>query len=329
MKEALFDSGESGQRVWGRQSGHIPDFGEINPDRVLTALSTILGIDFQSRSASYAKQVDTSVDKLLISRGLIWCAGCPHRASFWSLNKAIKGAKIDAYVTGDIGCYTLDVFPEGKCQMNLLHAMGSSIGLAAGLGQLGRFGHQQPVVSICGDSTFFHSAIPALINAVYNNSNLVHIVLDNEATAMTGFQAHPGVGHNAMGEPTKRVDIEKLCAALDVPVETIDPFDIKAAIKTLRDLINMENGVRVLIMRRACELVRMKAEKIKPFTVKVKEKTCKGEECGICSSAFRCPAFVQDILTGTARIKEEICAGCGVCVEICPFNAITQEEISS
>ncbi|MEJ2716432.1 MAG: thiamine pyrophosphate-dependent enzyme [Deltaproteobacteria bacterium] len=258
VKETLFDGDESGQNVWGRQSGHIPDFGEINPDRVLAALSEILGIEFKSRSASYGKRVEEAVDKLLISRGLTWCAGCPHRASFWSLNKAIKGAKIDAYVTGDIGCYTLDVFPEGKCQMNLLHAMGSSLGLAAGLGQLGRFGHQQPIVSICGDSTFFHSAIPALINAVYNNSNLVHIVLDNEATAMTGFQAHPGVGYNAMGDPAKRVDIEKLCAALDVPVETIDPFDIKAAIRTMRDLIKREEGVRVLTMKRACDLLRMK-----------------------------------------------------------------------
>jgi indolepyruvate ferredoxin oxidoreductase alpha subunit len=229
-------------------------------------------------------------------------------------------------VTGDIGCYTLDVFPEGKCQMNLLHAMGSSIGLAAGLGQLGRFGHQQPVVSICGDSTFFHSAIPALINAVYNNSNLVHIVLDNEATAMTGFQAHPGVGHNAMGEPTKRVDIEKLCAALDVPVETIDPFDIKAGIKTLRDLINMEDGVRVLIMRRACELVRMKREKVKPMTVRVNEEKCLGSKCRVCYRAFRCPAFVEEPETGKAVIKEAACPGCGACVSVCPAKAIEMAE---
>lgn len=326
VKEALFDSGETGQIVYGRQSGHIPDFGEINPDRILKALSQLRGIPYQARSQSYEKRVREAADNLLISRGLIWCAGCPHRASFWSLDKALKGAKIDAYVTGDIGCYTLDVFPEGKCQMNLLHAMGSSLGLAAGLGQLGRFEHKQPIVSVCGDSTFFHSALPALINAVYNNSNLLHMVLDNDATAMTGFQAHPGVGYNAMGEPTRRIDIEKLCKSLDVPVEKIDPFDIKVATKKIRELITEGSGVRVLIMKRACELLRMKRERVKPMTLRVNEEACLGSKCGVCYKAFRCPAFVKEPETGKAFIKEAGCPGCGACMNVCPANAIELAE---
>jgi indolepyruvate ferredoxin oxidoreductase alpha subunit len=132
-----------------------------------------LKIEYQARTDQYEKLAQDAVNKMLVNRGLSWCPGCPHRASFWALEKALKGDKRGVYVTGDIGCYTLDVFPEGKCQMNLLHAMGSGIGLASGLGQLGKFGSDHPIISICGDSTFFHASIPGLINAVYNKSNLI------------------------------------------------------------------------------------------------------------------------------------------------------------
>jgi len=265
----------------------------------------------------------------VVSRGLTWCAGCPHRASFWALGRAVKADGRNAYVTGDIGCYTLDVFPEGKEQMNLLHAMGSGCGLAAGFGQLGKFDYDQPVIAICGDSTFFHSTIPALVNAVYNRSNMIQIVLDNSATAMTGFQAHPGTGFNAVGDPTTKIDLEALCRSLGCEVAVSDPFDIKGTVKTMRDLLKRDGGVRVLVLRRACEIVRMKAEKNKPFAMAILEDKCKGEECGVCSSAFRCPALYQDSETGKTRLKEEMCSGCGVCTDICPFQAITREETAS
>ena len=229
-------------------------------------------------------------------------------------------------MTGDIGCYTLDVFPEGKGQMNLLHAMGSGTGLAAGFGQLEKFGYTQPVIGVCGDSTFFHSSIPALINAVYNGASMTQIVLDNSATAMTGFQSHPGTGFNAVGEKAARIDAEAFCRSIGCEVTVSDPFDVKGTIKTMRRLLKEEKGVRVLILRRRCEIVRMKTEKTKPFTIRILDEKCKGEECGICSSAFRCPAPYQDPETGKSRMKEEICSGCGVCVDICPFNAIAKEE---
>jgi len=328
VKEVLFENRHQDQAVYGKLSGHIPGYGEINPDRVLDALCSVLKLKYQHTSEQYSKALSETEDKLLISRGLIWCPGCPHRATFWALNKALKSDKREVYVTGDIGCYTLDVFPEGKCQMNLLHAMGSGIGLAAGLGQLGKFGHEQPIVSICGDSTFFHSSIPALINAVYNKSNMVHIVLDNDATAMTGFQAHPGVGYNAIGEPAVRIDIENLCRSLGIQVDVSDPFDIKATTKKIRNLINVKGGVRVLIVKRVCELLRTKRDKVKPYKVTVHEDNCKGKKCAICYSDFRCPAFVQDQETGKSMIRDDVCPGCGVCVSVCPHKAITKEETS-
>lgn len=326
IKETLADARLEGKQVFGKGSGHIPAYGEITPDRVVNALSRIFKLKFKSRSSEYQKMLPTPIDNLLISRGLTWCAGCPHRASFWALEKAIKADGRNTFVTGDIGCYTLDVFPEGKGQMNLLHAMGSGTGLAAGFGQLGQFKYKQPVIAVCGDSTFFHASIPALINAVYNKSNMIQIVLDNSATAMTGFQAHPGTGFNAVGKPTNKVDVEKICRSLDCEVSVSDPFDIKGTTKMIRNLLKEKQGVRVLILRRSCEIVRMKREKIRPFIVQVQVDKCKGEECGICSSDFRCPALFQDPETGKARIKDEICAGCGVCADICPFKAIVRSK---
>jgi indolepyruvate ferredoxin oxidoreductase alpha subunit len=328
VKETLADAHLEGKSVYGKGSGHIPAYGEITPDRVITALSRILEVDREPKDPEYERMLSDAAENLLISRGLTWCAGCPHRASFWALERALKADGRDVYVTGDIGCYTLDVFPEGKGQMNLLHAMGSGTGLAVGFGQLAPFHYEQPVVAICGDSTFFHASFPALVNAVYNQSNMIQIVLDNAATAMTGFQSHPGTGFNAMGEPTTKVDVEKMCRALGCQVMVRDPFDIKGTLKTIRKLLKEDEGAKVLILRRNCEIVRMKQEQTKPFTVRVQEDKCKGEECSICSRDFRCPALYQDLQTGKTILREEMCSGCGVCVDICPFNAFTREEIA-
>jgi indolepyruvate ferredoxin oxidoreductase, alpha subunit len=329
VREALFDVKASKQSVHGKLSGHIPAYGEITPDRIVQALSSILKRDYHPRSEEYSQAARSVADNIMVSRGLSWCPGCPHRGSFWALGKALKADKRDVYVTGDIGCYTLDVFPEGKCQMNLLHAMGSGVGLAAGLGQLGKFGYDQPVISICGDSTFFHASLPGLVNTIYNKSNMILVILDNQATAMTGFQAHPGVGYNAMGEPANRIDIENLCRALGATVTVSDAFDVKATTAKIRELLKVDEGVRVLILRRVCELLRMKKEKKKPLVVKVDAQKCKGEKCAICYSAFRCPAFMQDTDTGKAAIREEACPGCGVCISICPSKAITGEVQAS
>ena len=207
--------------------------------------------------------------------------------------------------------------------------MGSGIGLASGLGQLGKFGSDHPIISICGDSTFFHASIPGLINAVYNKSNLILIVLDNSATAMTGFQAHPGVGYTAVGDSVPPIDIETLCRSLGVSVTVADAFDIKGTTANIRELLKIDQGVRVLIVRRMCELLRMKRHKNKPFMVKVDDEKCRGEKCGICYSAFRCPAIVRNQETGKAQIREDACPGCGVCVNVCPSKAITREAQAS
>jgi len=326
VKEVIVDGNIRGKRIFGKSAGQIPMYGEITPDRVISALAGLFDIRYESIPSSYGEEVSLAGRDLLIARGLTWCPGCPHRASFTALERAVKTDGRNAFVTGDIGCYTLDVFPEGKNRMNALHAMGSGTGLAAGLGKLERFGLDQPVVSVCGDSTFFHASVPGLINAVHNRSNMIQIVLDNGAAAMTGFQPHPGTDYSAFGEQTTQVDIEEFCRSLGCSVTVSDPFDIKGTTRKLRKLLRNENGndnVRVLVLRRTCELVRMRKEKTKPYKITIQQDMCKGEKCAVCSKSFRCPALVLDPNQNKARLREEACCGCGVCVEICPFSAIT------
>jgi len=328
VKEAIVDAGLDGRIVYGKGSGHIPVYGEMTPDIAIKALAKIFDIDYQPKNAQYPAELKEIADSLLINRGLAWCPGCPHRASFWALEKAVKADGRGGYVTGDIGCYCLDIQPNAKNQENLMHAMGSGAGQASGLGMLGQFGHKQPVISLCGDSTFFHASMPALVDAVYHKSNMIQIVLDNDVTAMTGLQPHPGVPYDGLGEPKNKIDIEKFCKSLGCVVELSDPFDIRGTTKKMRELMKREEGVRVLILRRPCELKRIKQEKSVPYKMNVDHEVCKGEECEICSSQFQCPAFDRDPVTGKSVIREDLCSGCGVCVDICPFKAIIKEEIA-
>ena len=329
IKKTAFESAMlSGDlKVYGKESGHLPRIGELRPDLVIKALATLFETEYVDREADYRQKVSDASEKLLIDRGVTWCAGCPHRASFWSIKKALQKDGRDGFLTGDIGCYTLDVFPAGDKLIKALHAMGSGVGLATGFGQLGQFGSEQPVVAVCGDSTFFHSSIPALLNAIHNKSNMALIVLDNRATAMTGFQSHPGTAFDAMGNKAPAIDMANLCQSLGCKVVITDPFDIKGTTAKLRRLLK-EDKVKVLIMRRTCELVRMREEKKPPYTVWVDAEKCRGEKCGFCTRSFKCPALPWDIETEKAVINKAVCSGCGVCVDICPFGAIVKQEVS-
>jgi indolepyruvate ferredoxin oxidoreductase alpha subunit len=326
VNDALSTAGICDVKVHGRESGHIEGYGEITPDRVITALSGLLGIEYRPKGAEYTKMMEQEVAPLMVGRGLAWCPGCPHRASFYAIDRALKADGRHGCFAGDIGCYTLDVFPGGKYQMDMLHAMGSGAGLAGGLGQLKQFGYEQPVISLCGDSTFFHATIPAMINAVHNGSSFLQVVLDNQATAMTGFQPHPGSPSDAMGRPAAQVDLEGLCRSIGCQVTVADPFDVGGTVKTIRKLLKEEEGVRVLILRRTCELIRNKREKMAPFRVTLDQDKCRGDKCGVCLSQFRCPGLVRDPESGKVEFREDICTGCGVCVEICPFKAIKKEK---
>lgn len=321
---------ELGAKIFlGKASGNLPGIGEINPDIVTGAIQKILKVSYESRSSQYAQEAAEAASIYVPMRELGFCAGCPHRATYWSVKNALTMDGRDGIVLGDIGCYTLGIGPAGFAQVKTCHAMGSGVGLANGLGQLERFGLNQPVLTVCGDSTFYHAAIPALVNARYNRSNFLMLILDNSATAMTGFQPHPGTGRTAMNDETQAVDIEALCKALGVRVQVKNPFDVQGTTETLYDLLQDREGIKVLILRQECALVRAKRQKVL-YKVQLDQERCVGQECGCnrrCTRIFKCPGLAWDPATGKARIDEAICTGCGVCADICPQSAISKETV--
>jgi indolepyruvate ferredoxin oxidoreductase, alpha subunit len=182
---------------------------------------------------------------------------------------------------------------------------------------------------MCGDSTFFHAAMPPLVNASYNKSSMVMVIVDNSATAMTGFQPHPGVGRNAMGEEVAPIDIETVCRSFGAKVDVTDPFDLQGTREKLLKALEDPVGAKVLIMRRKCAMLRSKEEK-PPYRMQIDPQKCIGEECGcnrICTRVFKCPGLYWDAPAAKSRIDEATCIGCGVCSDICPAGAILKEEV--
>jgi indolepyruvate ferredoxin oxidoreductase alpha subunit len=263
-------------------------------------------------------------------RARTFCPGCPHRASFWSIHNALQMDNRKGFVCGDIGCYAMGRFPCGFETTKTLHAMGSGAGLASGFGKLAQFGMDQPVLAVCGDSTFFHAVMPALVNAVHHKANITLVVLDNSGTAMTGFQPHPGLPVNAMGNKVPCVDIAKVCEAIGAKVEIRDPFDLGETQKTLNRMLEDKQGVKVLILQQACALSPEKRQ-TKQYEMHIDENLCLGENCGcnrLCTRIFQCPGLVWDKENNKARIDEVLCVGCGVCSLICPAGAIKREEVA-
>jgi indolepyruvate ferredoxin oxidoreductase alpha subunit len=316
-----------GKAFLGKASGALPDLGEMTPDIVTKAVQAALEVSHTPRPAAYAREAAEAASIFAPFRQLGFCAGCPHRATYWAIKQALVMDGRDGFVLGDIGCYALGFGPAGFFQLRTLHAMGSGAGLANGFGQLGRFGLHQPVLAVCGDSTFYHAAIPALVNARYNMADFVMLILDNSATAMTGFQPHPGTGRSAMGQEVPAIDIAAVCAALGVPVQVEDPFRVRETTEAIHRLLQERNGVRVLVLRQECALVRGKREKA-VHRMRVDQALCLGQACGcnrLCTRVFKCPGLVWDPGTGKARIDEAICTACGVCADICPQGAILKE----
>jgi indolepyruvate ferredoxin oxidoreductase alpha subunit len=314
----------------GKKDGTLPSFGELNPDLVMTGLSRILGTEMGTPPGNYETELTRAVKENVVDRSITFCAGCPHRASFWTIHNALEMDGRKGFVCGDIGCYSMGISPAGYATLKTVHAMGSGIGLANGFGQLKNFGLDLPVLAACGDSTFFHAAMPALVNAVHHGATMVLVVLDNSGTGMTGFQAHPGLAINAMGKKATAIDIAEVCKAMGAKVTVSDPFDVQATQSVLLDLLQENSGVRVLILRQICALSPEKKSK-KMFDVSVDQTLCLGELCGcnrLCTRIFRCPALVWDALKSKAHVDEILCAGCGVCASICPKGAIMRREVA-
>ena len=314
---------------YGKIDGSLPSVGELNPDIVAAALGKIMKVKRKSLPADYTRKLQKAA-ALVPVREQTFCAGCPHRASFWNIHNAIALDGRKGFVCGDIGCYSMAALSPatGYHTMPTLHSMGSGTGLASGFAKLAAFGFDKPILTVCGDSTFYHAVIPALINAQHNRADITFIVLDNAGTAMTGFQPHPGLPTSALKETVPAVDIAAICAAIGAKVMISDPFDLETTSKILTSFLEDKGSVKVLILRQACALSPEKKGK-KKFDVKVNDALCLGESCGcnrLCTRIFRCPALIWDRIKKKALVDEVICAGCGVCASICPQKAILKTE---
>jgi len=313
---------------FGKNDGTLPRVGELNPDLLVNALTKILDISYDPVSQAYVNRAKELAFRGAPSRDLTFCSGCPHRASFWAIHNALEMDNRAGFVCGDIGCYSLAMFPCGYGTLKTLHAMGSGVGIASGFGKLNLFGMDQPVLAVSGDSTFFHAVLPALVNAVHNDSDIILVILDNSGTAMTGFQPHPGLPIDAAGNAAPSVDIPAVCEAIGASVRFSDPFDLEETQNILLDMLNEGKGVKVLVLRQICALSpERKAGRM--YDMALDESLCLGENCGcnrLCTRVFKCPGLIWDKEKKVAKIDEVICTGCGVCASVCPSNAISKRE---
>jgi len=250
-----------------------------------------------------------AAEHTLPPRPPVLCVGCPHRATFYALKKVFTKAAI--YV-GDIGCYTLGV-SQGTIDTTL--CMGASISMGSGFSAA----CDKEIVSVIGDSTFIHTGVPGLINAVYNGARLTLVIMDNGTTAMTGHQPHPCTGVNAMGACTVPTPMEDLIKAIGVQgLYVVDPYNLFETEDALTRAKNGD-GVQVVIARRPCVISAKKAGTLAKAKKRV-TAVCQDyfASCKLCSTLF-CPAINYN---ETSAMIAEDCVGCGVCEQICEFDAI-------
>jgi len=251
-----------------------------------------------------------NIDEQIPVRPPVMCAGCPHRATYYVLKK------LGLVVSGDIGCYTLGaVAPLASVDSTI--CMGASVSAALGMAKARGDEFNKKLVSVIGDSTFIHSGITGLIDIVYNKGNNTVIILDNSITGMTGHQDNPTTGLTIRKEPTKQVDLELLCKAVGIDrVVVADPFDLKNFEKVVKEEVAADEP-SVIIAQRPCALLK---------TVKYTGHCKIGDNCKNCKQCMKlgCPAISQK--DGKIVIDETQCNGCGLCINVCPFNAITKED---
>ncbi len=295
----------------------LPIRNEFSTRIMAEAIARLSGVKMPLNYTELDRQTAEAV-AILPSRPPTLCAGCPHRASFYAINQAVRKIKKDLgerVLCGDIGCYSLGINPP-LSSYDVNCCMGGGFGVAGGVAR----GQNGPVVGHMGDSTFFHSGVPAMIDAVFNKTKMTMIVLDNSATAMTGFQPHPGApGAGEIG--IKPEDVARACNVK--LVEVVNPFDQKKTLEVIEKAIRFD-GPSLIVCRAMCGILaqrdrRQRGEKVRPY--QIDKATC--TECKLCLNALGCPAIIM--ADGKVVIDAAQCDGCSLCAQICPTHSIIQE----
>ncbi len=297
--------------VHGKLDGTFPLFHEFNSDVVAEGFNKILNFS-DDADVDYSSSLE-KLSQDIPSRAPVLCAGCPHRAMYYGINRAIEELGLkpeDVVFATDIGCYTLGINPPYNAADYSL-SMGSSVGDGCGFS----VSTDQKVASFIGDSTFFHSGISPLINAVHNKHNFVLSVLDNRITAMTGGQPNPGIPIDGMGDEAPEVSIRKLALACGCDyVRVINPFNLEQVVKTYKEAFEREDAA-VIVSKAPCTLIKGLTKKP---PVKLVESNC--NNCDKCVSELACPAISK--VNGKIVIDESQCDGCNVCIQVCRYGAL-------
>lgn len=301
--------------IYGKLDGYFPMNFEYNAGVVSASMGRVMGIKL-AVTPSEPKKIE------LPTRPPVLCPGCPHRASFFIVKRALKMMKMDdAIISSDIGCYSLGTY-EPFHMGDIILSMGSSVGYSSGI--VPEYGKK--TVSFIGDSTFFHGGIPAIINAVRNGSDTTIVILDNRTTAMTGQQPNPGANDPDTADMPEELSIENILRGIGVKeLRVTDPYDMKHMLHTVTESLRV-TGVSVVIARRECAILRdrrvRKEGTMRPYTVNT--DVCTG--CMRCVTDFACPAI--SVAGEKVAIDPSLCDGCGVCGErfVCPYGAMEAVE---
>ena len=290
----------------------FPSYGEMTPNVLRKALY-----------GEELPQVEYNKEKV-IKRPPTFCAGCPHRGLFYRLGK-----RKDVMISGDIGCYTLATGAPYNA-MDACICMGGSISMGHGAQQVfNRAGVKKKVITVLGDSTFFHTGVNSLINTVYNNSNTINIILDNRITGMTGHQQNPGTGFNVKGEAAPMINIEELVKAIGIKhVKVIDPNNLKEVDDAFDAFMELDEP-SVIITRWPCVLKKFSDADLEEWPNLFKTKNVvDAEKCIGCKQCQKtgCPALIFDKEAKKVHISRADCVGCDVCAQVCPVEAIVKED---
>ena len=252
-------------------------------------------------------QTGAALAENIPARPPVMCAGCPHRSIFYVLKK------MNLTVLGDIGCYTLGAVPPlGAIDTTV--CMGASVSGLHGFVKAGDEESAGKTVAVIGDSTFIHSGVTGLINIAYNESDSTVIILDNSITGMTGHQQNPTTGYNLKGDPCTKIDLESLCHAVGIKrVRVVDPYDMEICQAVIKEELAAKEP-SVIISRRPCALLKYVKH---PGPICSDPEKCKG--CKACMN-IGCPAI--SMVDGKAKIDATLCVGCGVCEQLCKFDAL-------